>query len=57
MNSEKEADRLRNQLNDVVTTSAEDTENLKRAVDDLKIQNEDNINTINSRNEENQHLN
>ena len=57
MNSEKEADRLRNELNSVVNQSAEDTENLKRAVDDLRFQNEENINTINNRNNENQRLN
>ena len=57
MNSEKEADRLRTELNSVVNQSAEDTENLKRAVDDLRFQNEDNINTINNRNDENQRLN
>ena len=57
MNSEKEADRLRTELNSVVNQSAEDTENLKRAVDDLRFQNEENINTINNRNNENQRLN
>ena len=57
VNSEKECDRLRTQLNDVINQSTEDNENLKRAIDELKLQNEDNINTINVRNEENSDLN
>ena len=36
--------------------ASNDIENLRRALDDLRFQNEDNINTINVRNEENADL-
>lgn len=45
------------QLNHVSGQSTNDIENLKRALDDLRFQNEDNINTINLRNHENADLN
>ena len=54
--AETEADRLRLQLSQTSSQSATDIENLKRALDDLRFQNEDNINTINLRNEENADL-
>lgn len=53
VNAETEAERLRQQLAHSSSQSATDIENLKRALDDLRFQNEDNINTINLRNEEN----
>ena len=56
-NADAEADRLRVQLNHVSGQSTSDVENLKRALDDLRFQNEDNINTINLRNHENADLN
>lgn len=56
-NADAEADRLRVQLNHVSGQSTSDIENLKRALDDLRFQNEDNINTINLRNHENADLN
>lgn len=43
-------------MNQNQSQSATDIENLKRALDDLRFQNEDNINTINMRNEENADL-
>ena len=48
---------MRMQLNHVSGQSTNDIENLKRALDDLRFQNEDNINTINLRNHENADLN
>ena len=55
--ADAEGDRLRMQLNHVTGQSTNDIENLKRALDDLRFQNEDNINTINLRNHENADLN
>ena len=54
--AEAECDRLRNQLMEVQSNATTDIENLKRALEDLRFQNEDNINTINVRNEENADL-
>ena len=48
---------MRDQLNHISGQSTADIENLKRALDDLRFQNEDNINTINLRNHENADLN
>ena len=44
------------QLAQLQSQSQTDIENLKKALDDLRFQNEDNINTINLRNEENAEL-
>lgn len=54
--AEAEADRLRSKLSQSQAQSATDMENMKKALDDLRFQNEDNINTINVRNEENAEL-
>lgn len=56
MHAEAENERLRTQLAQVQSQAATDIENLKQALDDLRFQNEDNINTINVRNEENADL-
>ena len=56
VHAEAENERLRTQLVQVQSQAATDIENLKQALDDLRFQNEDNINTINVRNEENADL-
>ena len=54
--AEAEADRLRGSLLETQNQSSTDIDNLRKALEDLRFQNEDNINTINLRNEENADL-
>lgn len=52
VNSEGDIARLREQLADSMATSAKEIENLRRALDDMKYQNEESIRQINLKNEE-----
>jgi chromosome segregation ATPase len=52
VNSEGDIARLREQLADAMATSAKEVENLRRALDDMKYQNEESIRQINIKNEE-----
>ena len=56
MHFKAECERLRNDLVEVQGQAALDVSNLKKALDDLRFQNEDNLNTINVRNQENAEL-
>ena len=53
VSAETENERLRIDLQELQSSSHTVIENLKKALDDLRFQTEDNINTINMRNEEN----
>lgn len=48
--ADTESDRLRNALSDLQCSSSHEIENLKRAVDELRMQNEENLQTIHHRN-------
>ena len=48
--ADTEADRLRRTLGDLQTATSSEIENLKRALDELRMQNEENLNTIHNRN-------
>jgi hypothetical protein len=52
INSESDISRLREQLADQMSTSQQEVENLRRALDDLRYQNEEAIRQINIKNEE-----
>ena len=52
INGEGDISRLREQLADAMATSNKDLENLRRALDDMKYQNEENLRQITVKNEE-----
>jgi len=52
INSEGDIGRLREQLADEMATSLKDKDNLRRAIDEMKYQNEESIRQINIKNEE-----
>lgn len=52
INGEGDISRLREQLADQMATSNKELENLRRALDDMKYQNEENLRQINIKNEE-----
>ena len=52
INAEADISRMREQLADQMSTSLKDVENLRRALDDMKYQNEEAVRQINIKNEE-----
>lgn len=52
INSEGDISRLREQLADSMSTGATEIDNLRRALDDMRYQNEEGIRQINIKNEE-----
>lgn len=56
LNSEGDIQRLREQLADALSSSKQETDNLRRAVDNMKFANEESVRNVNLKNEEIENL-